>query len=125
MADQPSVRAPGVDVEGKKIRFDFIKSNAFRVIYVQGAIGGVGPRGNIQMAVWNERWPIPRQTTHELGAEGRLGHEITKERVTREAVVREVEAELVMDLPTAQKLKDWLQKQIEHAEGTKASKEGT
>lgn len=116
MAEELPVRHPGVDLEKKKVRFDYIKSNYFRVIHAEGVIGGLGPRGQVQIAIWNERWPIPKQTAHELDSRGILGEEVRQDRVTRDAVVREVEAEIVMDLDTARKTREWLQKMIEAAE---------
>jgi len=124
MADQGPSRLPGVDPEHKKVRFDYIKSNSFRVVYVEGAYGGAGPRGEVQMAVYNERWPIPLQTTHELDAQGNLGQEIRAERASRDAVVREVEAELIMDVSTAKNMVAWLQELVEKIEKKRALKEG-
>ena len=121
MPDKASVQPPGIDLEGKKVRFDYIKSNFFRVVYVQGIFGGPGPRREIQMAVWNERWPIPKQTTHVLGPDGKLGDEITAERVSRDAVVREVETELIMDVATATLMAKWLLDQVAHIEAAQAT----
>ena len=121
MAEEPK-KIPGLDREAQRIRFDYIKGNYFRVIHVDGVFGGNAPRGFIHMAVWNERWPIPKQTTHELTTEGKAGKEILEERVFRDAIVREVEAQIVMDIPTAKKVTEWLQRKIDFAESTK---EGT
>jgi hypothetical protein len=110
---------PGYDEEAKRIKFDFIKGNYFRVIHVDGVYGGFSPQGLFQMAVWNERWPIPRQTIHEISPNGQLGKEIPDERTTRNAVVREVEAQLVMDISQAKNMLEWLKEKIEAYEGEK------
>lgn len=96
----------------EKVGFDFIKSNLFRVIHADGVWGGVGPRGNIQMGFYSERFPIPRRVEMEI-KEGRVGDEISRD--ARSDIVREVEAEVIMNLQTAKALKDWLTTKIDEA----------
>lgn len=95
------------------IPFHYIKSNHFRVVYVSGVLGGVGPGGHIEMNVYAERRPIPRRTVHALKSDGTLGDEDREARLSREGLVREVEVGAVMDLPTAQSLHKWLGEKIE------------
>lgn len=117
---------PGVDLDVREATFDYVKSGHFRVIHVDGLFGGISPRGGlINMAVWNERWPIPKQVVQAITANGKLGKEIVDRRVSRKAIVREVEAELVMDIPTAKELQKWLQEKIKDYEKvTKKSEKG-
>ncbi|MFZ0052559.1 MAG: hypothetical protein WAK96_12360 [Desulfobaccales bacterium] len=100
---------PGVDERSERVKFDYIKGNFFRVIYVDGVFGGVSPQRSIHMSVWNERWPIPKQVSHKLLPEGKIGEEVIEERISRDAVVREVEAHLIMNFETAKKTLTWLQ----------------
>lgn len=94
-----------------RIDFHYIKSNSFRVIQAQGAIGGPSPKGKgIQMAIFNERFSIPQKTTLKI-ANGKLGEEIS--RVDRGGIVREVEAEIIMSLEDAEAIASWLTKNIE------------
>jgi|Deesub1362A_J573_1020465.scaffolds.fasta_scaffold00324_38 hypothetical protein len=117
--DKNKIHPPGVDREGKKVRFDYIKSNYFRVVHVDGVFGGNAPRrGYIHVAVWNERWPIPRQCLYSLEENGKLGKEIEQERVMRDAIVREVEVDLIMSIETAKSLRDWLSEKIDNYEKT-------
>ena len=106
--------------EGKqlpdRIKFDYIKSNLFRVVHAEGVIGGITPRPAIHMAFYNERNAIPRQTVFPVNEDGTLGPEITEERVVRDAIVREVEVDVVMDLNTAASFLKWLQEKLEIAE---------
>jgi hypothetical protein len=93
-----------------RIDFHYIKSNSFRVIQAQGAIGGPSPKGKgIQMAVFNERFSIPQKTTFKI-AKGKLDEEIS--RVDRGGIVREVEAEIVMSLEDAEAIATWLAENI-------------
>ena len=99
----------------KTLNFDYLKSSSFRVIHVDGAHGGLSPRGGIQLALFNERIPIPKATTHELSKNGALGSELRDERVSRTAVIREVEIEALMSVETAESLVDWLKEVISKA----------
>ena len=101
-------------LEKGKINFDYIKSNQFRVIRVDGAHGGIAPNGHtIQMALFSERAPIPKRETYKL-EQGKLGERTAVEQ--RDAVIREVEIEALMDLNTAKRIVNWLQDKIDVAE---------
>lgn len=95
-----------------RIHFHFVKSADFRVIHVDGAHGGITPHGYIQMTMYAERTPIPQRTTHSVSAEGKLGQEITDERLSRDGAIRECEVTALMDLKTAAALRKWLDEKI-------------
>jgi hypothetical protein len=94
-----------------QIEFDYIKSNFFRVIRADGAFGGISPTGAIHMAVYSERQAIPTKTVHHLQGT-QLGPELRERRQGRTAIVREVEADIVLELPQAIVLRDWLDEKI-------------
>jgi hypothetical protein len=112
-------------IESGEIKFDYIKSNYFRVLHIDGAWGGVTPKLMIRMAVFNERSAIPKEVVQQVNAEGNLGDEIIEKRIARDAIVREVEADLVMDLPTAKSLMYWLQDKIDAVESILKEKGST
>lgn len=87
------------------------------MIHVEGAHGGVTPTGKIQIAVFNDRQPIPQQTIHEVASTGKVGDEVKEERITRGGIVREVEAELIIDLDGAKIIHQWLGDKIKECEG--------
>lgn len=98
--------------ETDSLSFDFIKSNYFRVIHMDGAFGGLSPNGTqIHMAIWNERRALPKRVVHPL-KDGTLGMEDMAKRDVRPAHVREVEVDVVMDLETATHLRIWLDDKI-------------
>lgn len=105
------------------IDFHNIKSNSFRNIHVDGAFGGVSPRGqHINMTIFSERWPVPTQMTHRIDEDGSLGEELAEKRATRRGIVRELEANLVFDVETAKRLVQWLAEKIQQAEGSSTQK---
>ena len=74
------------------VPFNYIKSNGFRVIHVDGAIGSITPRGLIHAALYSERMPIPQVVVHPVGPDGSLLPPVQQE--GRAGVVREVEVEI-------------------------------
>ena len=96
----------------KKVKFDQIKSPSFRTVHADGVWGGVTPRGNINMGFYSERSAFPLQVTHAISAEQHLGDEIKEERIGRDAIVREIECNVIIDVRFADSLVSWLQDKI-------------
>jgi len=103
---------PRVQPLSGEASFDFIKGAQYRPIHVDGAFGGLGPTSRyIHMAVYSERRAIPTQITHVV-KDGTLGEELKDRRQERKAFIREVEADLIIDLPTAISIRNWLDQRI-------------
>jgi hypothetical protein len=100
------------DEKPKRIRFSYIKSNFFRVIHVDGAVGAPAPTGFIRMTLYNERIAVPPATVHQISAEGGVGAELREERVTKDGIVREMETDVVLTREAAVMLQNWLAGQI-------------
>ena len=95
----------------KTINFDYIKSNQFRVVHADGVHGGVRPSGQgIQIAFFNERQPIPRRETYNFDGMKLAG---IKHSEKRDAIVREVEVEVLLDLDAAISLHKWIEEKID------------
>jgi hypothetical protein len=97
----------------KQVKFDYLKSNSFRVVHADGAWGGITPTLNIFMAFFSERPPIPKQTVFEVKPDGRVGSEIQEKRDARDAIIREVEIGVQMNLAAAKALLAWLDEKIQ------------
>jgi len=108
----------------KEVTFHYIKSNLFRVIHSDGAIGGISPRGLIYINFYSERHAIPQQVFHSIVDGKTLGDEIVDRRISRDGAIREIEVGAVMDLNGAISLRDWLNDHIRTLENMK-SKERT
>jgi hypothetical protein len=96
----------------KRIRFHYLKSNAFRTIHADGVFGGVTPRLDIAATFFNERVPLPDQTVQSINDDGTAGDEIFEERIVRDGLVRELEANIIMDVAFAKTLVKWLSDKI-------------
>jgi hypothetical protein len=92
------------------LTFNYLKSNFFRVIHVDGAIGGFTPGGFVHMTVYSERVAIPKSTTYEVTKGEGLGDEIDRDSL--EGIVREMEADLIFNIEAAVALRDWLDNKI-------------
>ena len=115
--DEPGVhQADGGEPVPDRMSFDYIKSNFFRVIHADGVVGSVTPRLGIHMDFWSERLAIPKRVVHNVEPDGTLGEEIRDEREARDALVREVEVGVVVDLGTAKSIAKWLAEKIARAE---------
>jgi hypothetical protein len=99
----------------ERIRFDYIKSNCFRVIRVDGVSGSPTPKADgIQIALFSERLPIPKSEEYLLGSDGTLGKRTKID--ARSAIVREVEVEAILSVRVARSLCTWLEQKIRRAE---------
>jgi hypothetical protein len=96
------------------IKFDYIKSNYFRVITADGANASLAQKGKIFLSLFNERVPIPRQVTYETLPNQALGKAI--ESISREGLVREVEVGLLVDINVALAIRDVLTQAIQLSE---------
>ena len=105
-----------------RVSFEYIKSNFFRVIHADGIHGGLSADLDIHMAVFSERRPIPKEVVHFVTGEGTLGKEDLAARKTRAGMIREVDADIVVDLNTARVVVRWLQERIDEADTILASK---
>ena len=91
--------------------FHYIQSNQFRVIHVDGMIGGPSPAmDGIQMALFSEREPIPLSVAFKLSEDG-SPEEIRRE--GRDGITREVDVNAIMSIDTAERLGTWLLEQVE------------
>lgn len=100
----------------KELKFNYIKSNLFRVIHVDGIWAAITPNLDIHVNFCSERYPIPQQTLHKIYPDGAIGEEIIDARISRDGIVREVEVGAVMDTSTAKSLIELLQELIEQVE---------
>ena len=86
------------------------ESHFRRVIHVDGAWGAVTPQYNIHMALYSEKWGLPRGTTigpNESGELKDFPRDVPME------IEREVEVNVIMDQRAAIFLRDWLSEKID------------
>ena len=98
-----------------KIAFRYIKNHNYRVVHADGVIGGPSPSGDIHMAFFSQRKPIPRKVVYEITSDG-LGPELVDQRESESDIIREFDTDVVMNLNVAKELIEWLQKHVSEVE---------
>lgn len=91
------------------IEISYQKSGSFRTIHVDGIIGGLSPRGTINISAFSERTALPTASKLDVVAGVPGAETIT---ATRSGVVRELEVNMVMDVGAALSLLGWLRNQL-------------
>jgi hypothetical protein len=99
-----------------KLRVEYVKSNFFRVVRADGAMGGASPRLDLFITFYSERFPIPKVLVYERTPKGAPGEEIFSERESKEGIIREAEIGITMDLPTAKSFAVWLNDKVTELE---------
>ena len=99
----------GVSTVMKKMKFHYIKSDDHKEIMVDGAIGTFSASGEkFAASFYSERLAIPDLVVNEIFDNGEVGKELTKERVSKDGIVRIVSCTLHLDRKTAEGLRDLL-----------------
>ena len=110
-----TAKSPSTD----EIAFDYVKSSDFRVVWADGAIGHVTPRGTIHFALFTERPALPRRQVFQVGSavdgQVKLGSENMEKRISRESIVREMACDVMLSVDVAESLAHWLLEQVEQA----------
>jgi hypothetical protein len=92
------------------VKFFYLKSQYFRVVHADGAIGSVTTRGLIHLAFYSERPAIPNIQSHDVSPEGKLSEPRTSE--GKEGIVRELDVDVMMSKAAAIELREWLNTRI-------------
>lgn len=96
------------------IKFKYVFSDQYNPIYVNGAVGGISPSGELTANFYLERQPVPREIEHEITAEGAIGPVIGS--YPEYKVIRFVQNGVVLNLSGAKSIHKWLGEQIERLE---------
>jgi len=106
MSDQPT-----------SVKFKYLFADDYIPSYVNGAIGGITPQGEIVINFYLERFPLPNTEIFEVTEEGKLAEKksVDPEDYAR-SLVRQVTHGVVLNLKTARQVHEWLRQQIEAAE---------
>lgn len=100
-----------------EMTFKYIFQYDYNPIYVNGAHGGISPRGELVMNFYLERQPLPNAITHEITQAGTIGPETEVEPadLTR-SLVRQVINGVVVNYNTARELHYWLGEKLKEME---------
>ena len=110
--------------ENKKRQITFhnqISSN-FREIHVDGAFGGITPRGQINVNFFAERFPIPKSTNYFIEESNLVGDKVKDGEDSKIGVVRQYEFGVYFDLKTAKDIRSFLNDRINELESISINK---
>ena len=100
-----------------EFKFKYIFTYDYNPVYVNGAHGGVTPRGELVVNFYQERQPLPNAVTHELNPNGTIGKEVAVEPGDlNKSLVRFVSNGVVLTHQTARELHYWLGEKIKEME---------
>jgi hypothetical protein len=101
-----------------KISFKYIFTYDYNPVYVNGAHGGVSPRGEIIANFYLERQPLPNEITHPIKPDGSIGADIigVDPKDLNNSIVRFVSSGVVLNYQNAKALHHWLGDKIEELE---------
>ncbi|MEO6961293.1 MAG: hypothetical protein ABIY90_04955 [Puia sp.] len=90
-------------------------SQNYKEIHVDGAFGGITPRGLINLSFFAERAPIPKSSEFVLN-DGRVGDFIENSIDSKKGILREFEVGIYMSLEVVKSLIEMLGKQASELE---------
>ena len=104
--------------------FKYIFTYDYNPLYVNGAHGGVTPRGELVVNFYQERMPLPNAITHELNPNGTIGKEtaVEPEDLNR-SLVRYVSTGVVVNQQTARELHFWLGEKLREMDAMEQARE--
>ncbi len=98
------------------LTFYYEKGNHFRVVHVDGVIGGLTPTRDIFLSVYNQRSALPKVIEQVVTPDGQLGASEVKE--SKHGIFREMEIGLVMTPEVADQIADFLKQHSRAAKQT-------
>lgn len=101
------------------LNFKYKFEKDYNPVYVNGAYGGIGPKGEFVINFFFERTPVPYTETVKLDEEGKfLGLVAVKPEDHPTNVIRYVSTGVVLNLQAAREIHEWLGKQLDAIENT-------
>jgi len=108
-----------------ELKFKYIFDYGYNPVYVNGAHGGVSPRGELVMNFYLERMALPESISHEINLNGTIGKETAAEPDDlAQSMVRFIEAGVVMNYQNARELHLWLGERVKELEALEQAKAG-
>jgi len=106
-----------------EMTFKYIFTYDYNPVYINGAHGGISPRGELVMNFYLERQPLPNAISHEITPAGSIGPETEVEPSNLgRSLVRQVTNGVVVNYQTARELHYWLGEKVKEMEALELAK---
>ncbi|MBJ6751314.1 hypothetical protein [Geomonas anaerohicana] len=107
-----------------EMTFKYIFTYDYNPIYVNGAHGGISPRGELVINFYLERQPLPNAISHEITQAGQIGPETEVEPSDLgRSLVRQVINGIVVNHQTARELHYWLGEKIKELDALEQARQ--
>ncbi len=107
-----------------EIKFKYIFNYGYNPVYVNGAHGGISPRGELVMNFYLERMALPESITHEINPNGTIGNEVASEPDDlKNSLVRFIDTGVVMNYQSARDFHLWLGERLKELEAFEQAKD--
>ena len=101
-----------------RVQFHFQNAEEHRMIFADGAWGGLTPSGNLKMGFYSHFRANPDSVAYDVSQPGKLTE---VERNGAEELIRLIHVDVLMTVEGAKSLRDWLIAKIQEAETAKQS----
>lgn len=95
-----------------KITFIYNKADSYRNYHIDGIYGGLLPTGNIWFDPFVEKGLLPDNVVSEVNIETGDLTDIKKSPDDNNKILRELQSGFILNLSTAEKIRDWLDDKI-------------
>ena len=103
--------------QNNEFTFKYIFTYDYNPVYVNGAHGGISPRGELIANFYLERQPLPNELTHSVSKEGAIGDVSSVDpKDLNSSLVRYVPCGIVLNYGSARNLHQWLGEKIAEME---------
>ncbi|MBU5612700.1 hypothetical protein [Geomonas azotofigens] len=107
-----------------EMTFKYIFTYDYNPIYVNGAHGGISPRGELVINFYLERQPLPNAISHEITPAGAIGPETEVEPSDLgRSLVRQVINGVVVNHQTARELHFWLGEKLKELDAMEQARQ--
>lgn len=107
----------------QRVKFKYIFTYDYNPVYINGAHGGITPRGELVVNFYQERPPLPNAISHEINPNGTIGSEVSvSPEDLNQTLVRFVTNGVVVNYQTARDLHFWLGEKLKEMETMEKAK---
>ena len=110
---------------GKKpeLTFKYIFNYAYNPVYINGAHGGISPRGELVMNFYLERPPLPEEIKHAINPNGTIG-DVTSEEPhdLSSSMVRYIDNGVILNYESARNIHYWIGERLKEMETIEKAK---